>query len=105
MAKKTIRIKAKEQDGITTIKALIKHPMESGGREDKKTGEKIPAHFIQEIACEAGGKRRMTALWGGGVSKNPYISFQFKGANKGDEIKFSWVDNQGNSDSAEAKIS
>ncbi len=104
MAKKTIRLKAKEANGITTVKALMEHTMESGNRKDKKTGKKIPGHYIQEVVCETGGKTVMTALWGGGVSKNPYLSFQFKGAAKGDALKLSWLDNQGNSDSLEAKI-
>ena len=104
MAKKSIRMKAKEKDGLITVKALMTHPMEAGNRKDKKTGKKIPAHFIQEVTGESGGKMRMKALWGGGVSKNPYLSFQFKGSKKGDAIKLTWVDNQGNSESAEAKI-
>ena len=28
----------------------MKHPMETGKRKDKKTGDNIPAHFIQEIS-------------------------------------------------------
>jgi sulfur-oxidizing protein SoxZ len=104
MAKKTIRIKAKEANGVITVKALMTHPMESGNRKNKKTGKIIPAHFIQEVSCESGGKTRISALWGAGVSQNPYLSFQFKGASKGDDIKLSWVDNQGNSDSITTKI-
>jgi len=46
----------------------------------------------------------MTANWGGGISKNPYMSFKVKGAAAGDTIKISWVDNMGESDSAEAQI-
>ena len=46
----------------------------------------------------------MSALWGGGVSKNPYVSFKFEGAKKGDELKLSWVDNKGASDAKTAKI-
>jgi sulfur-oxidizing protein SoxZ len=104
MAKKSIKIRAKMKGDVVTVKALMTHPMETGARKDKKTGELIPAHFIQEVTCEAGGKVRLTALWSGGVSKNPYLSFKFKGAKKGDTLKLSWVDNTGKSDSAEAKI-
>jgi sulfur-oxidizing protein SoxZ len=46
----------------------------------------------------------MKALWSGGVSKNPYIAFKFKGAAKGDSIQLAWTDNTGESDSAEAEI-
>ena len=100
----TIKLKAKESDGVVTVKALITHPMETGARKDKKTGEVIPAHFIQEVTCEHGGKTVMTAQWSGGVSKNPYVTFRFKGGAKGDAIKMSWVDNKGESDSLEGSI-
>ena len=100
----SIRIRAQAKGGSTVVKALMSHPMETGNRKDKKTGKKIPAHFIQEVTCEHGGANVMTALWGPAVSKNPYLSFKFTGGNAGDEIKISWVDNQGKSDSTTAKI-
>jgi sulfur-oxidizing protein SoxZ len=79
--------------------------METGTRKDKKTGEKIPAHFIQEVVCKHGDKTVMTAQWGAAISKNPYLSFKFKGGNAGDKVSLSWTDNKGNSDSSEASIS
>jgi len=100
----SIKMRAAAQDGVTTIKALISHPMETGTRKDKKTGEKIPAHFIQEVVCEHNGNTVMTAQWGPAISKNPYLSFRFTGGNAGDTVKLSWVDNKGNSDSSEASI-
>ena len=104
MAKSTIKIRAKEKGGVVTVKALMTHVMETGARKDKKTGALIPAHFIQEVSCKTGGKTVMSADWSGGVSKNPYLSFKFKGAGKGDPIELTWVDNQGNSDTKAAKI-
>jgi sulfur-oxidizing protein SoxZ len=100
----TIKIRAKEKGGETTVKALITHPMETGARKDSKTGKVIPAHFIQEVICKHKGTAVMTAQWSGGVSKNPYISFKFSGAAKGDELELSWVDNKGESDSKTAQI-
>ncbi|MDH3714975.1 MAG: thiosulfate oxidation carrier complex protein SoxZ [Gammaproteobacteria bacterium] len=99
----SIKIRAKAAGGSTTVKALVNHPMETGQRKDKKGG-KIPAHFIQELVAEHGGKTVMTAQWGTGISKNPYVSFKFAGGNKGDKIKISWVDNKGQSDSNEVTI-
>ena len=61
-------------------------------------------HFIQEVACEHGGKSVLNAQWNGSISKNPFLSFKFSGAKSGDTIKISWVDNKGDSDSTEAKI-
>ena len=101
----SIKVRAKSEGGVTTVKALVKHPMETGLRKDKKTGKLIPAHFIQEVTCEHNGSAVMTALWGPAVSKNPYLSFKFKGANAGDTLKISWVDNKGEKDSAETQVS
>ncbi|MCP4187222.1 MAG: thiosulfate oxidation carrier complex protein SoxZ [Gammaproteobacteria bacterium] len=102
MAKKT-KIRAKEKDGIVIAKVLMSHPMETGLRKDKKTGKKIPAHFIQEVIAKAGDKTVLEAFWAGGVSKNPYMSFKYKGA-KGEMLTISWIDNQGGSASKSAKV-
>lgn len=101
---KSIRIRAKVRGDTTTVKALITHPMETGMRKNSKTGETIPAHFIQEVKCEHNGKTVINAQWGAAVSKNPYLSFAFSGAKPGDTVKLSWVDNKGKGDSAEAKV-
>ena len=47
-----MKVRAKLKDGITTVKAIMYHPMESGSRKDKETGELIPAHFIKEVKAE-----------------------------------------------------
>ena len=96
----SIKMRAKASGGVTTIKALISHPMDTGLVKDKKTGKPIPAHFIQEVICKHGDKTVMTAQWGAAISKNPYLSFKFKGA-AGDTVKISWSDNNGKSDSTE----
>jgi sulfur-oxidizing protein SoxZ len=100
----SIKMRAKVTDGLTTIKALISHSMETGTRKDKKTGKKIPAHFIQEVVCEHKGNKVMVANWGPAISKNPYLSFKFTGAAAGDTVKLSWVDNKGEKDSSETTI-
>ena len=100
----SIKIRAKLDGDVTTVKALMSHPMETGLRKDKKTGKIVPAHFIQEVICENNGTLVMTAMWGGAVSKNPYLSFKFKGAKAGDTLKLSWTDNTGKSESAETQV-
>ena len=100
----SIKMRANSKDGVTTIKALVSHTMETGLRKDKKTGKNIPAHFIQEVVCEHKGNTVLTANWGPGISKNPYLSFRFSGAAAGDTVKLSWVDNKGEKDSAEATV-
>ncbi|VAX04518.1 Sulfur oxidation protein SoxZ, partial [hydrothermal vent metagenome] len=51
------------------------------------------------------GNKILVASWGVAVSKNPYLSFKFKGAAKGDTITISWNDNKGESATADAKVS
>lgn len=104
MAKSSIKIRAKIKKGACEVKALIKHPMETGLRKDKKTGKVIPAHYIQEVNCTLNGNAVMNAQWGGAISTNPYVSFIVDGAKKGDTISLSWVDNTGAKDSAEGKV-
>ena len=100
----SIKMRAKADGGVTTIKALVSHPMETGTRKDKKSGNLIPAHFIQEVVVEHKGNAVMTANWGPAISKNPYLSFRFSGGAAGDTVKLSWVDNKGEKDSAETTI-
>ena len=100
----TMKIRAKLKGDTVEVKALMNHPMETGLRKDKKTGEVIPAHFIQEVVAKSGDKVVMTALWSGGVSKNPYIAFKFAGAAKGDDVELTWTDNMGETDTATAAI-
>ncbi len=104
MAKSTIKLRTKEKGGKIQVKALITHPMETGLRKDKKTGDKIPAHYITEVKVEANGKTVMTADWSGSVSKNPFLSFTFTGGAAGEMIELSWVGNNGESESASATI-
>ena len=104
MAKKSIRLRAKNSGGVATVKALITHPMETGLRKNKKTGKKVPAHFIQTVSGKHNGQEVMLAEWSGAVSKNPYVSFQFAGAKKGDSVELTWSDNKGGSETATTNV-
>jgi sulfur-oxidizing protein SoxZ len=99
----TIRVRAIAKGDTTEVQALIQHPMDSGFVKDAQ-GQVIPAHFIQQLTFEFNGKNVFVADWGPAVAKDPYVKFAFKGANKGDELKISWIDNKGASDSTTAKI-
>ncbi len=88
---------------IVKIKTLIKHPMESGLRKDKATGEVIPAHFIESVNVEYLGKTVLKTTWTGGISKNPYFSFALRATETGD-VKVTWKDNKGESFQASAKV-
>ena len=100
----SIKVRAKLENDEVTVKALMTHEMETGLRKDKKTGETIPAHFIQEVVCKWNGKTVMTADWSGGISKNPYLSFKFKGAKVGDKLELAWKDNKDGSDTETTEI-
>ncbi len=100
---KSIKLRAKAKKGIVTVKALMSHPMETGLRKNKKTGKLIPAHHIQEVTAKVNDKLVLEGLWGGAISKNPYLSFKYKGS-KGDTLTLSWVDNKGQSDSATTTV-
>ncbi len=100
----TIRIKAKKKSDFIEVKALITHPMENGLRKDQETGNLAPAHFIEEIECQLNGQVVMTAVWGGGISKNPYLAFQIKGGKVGDVVALKWTDNQGKTDEVTASV-
>jgi len=104
MATNTIKIRASLSGDVASVRALIQHPMESGMRKDSKTGEIVPAHFIEEVICDLNGKTVLTGLWSGSVSKNPFLSFSVRGAKAGDSVVLKWKDNKGDTDSTEAKI-
>jgi sulfur-oxidizing protein SoxZ len=99
----TIRVRAIASGDATQVQALISHPMDSGFVKDSK-GQLIPAHHIDVVEFEHAGKVVFTCLWGPAVSKDPHVKFSFKGGKKGDDLKVSWVDNKGQSDSSVAKI-
>ena len=100
----TIKIRATLENGVTTVKLQILHPMDTGLFKDAKTGNVIPAHFIKEVKCEHNGKPMLEAAWGIAVSKNPYLSFSFQGGAAGDTVKVSWTDNREMSGSGETQI-
>lgn len=99
----SIRVRATASGETTEVQALIQHPMDSGFVKNAK-GELIPPHHIETVQFETGGKVVFTALWGPAVSKDPYVKFSFKGGKKGDDLKVSWTDNKGASDTLTAKI-
>lgn len=98
------RIRAVAENGVTTVKAKMNHPMETGARKNRETGERIPAHYIKEITGEYNGEVVFRADSGVGLSRNPLIVFKFKGGEANETIKMMWLDNRGETGTAEAKI-
>ena len=101
---KTVKMRASLKDGITTIKALITHPMETGARKDQDSGDLVPAHYIQEVDVSHNGASVMNAYWGTGISKNPYLSFKINGGAAGEKVTLVWKDNLGETGTGETEI-
>jgi sulfur-oxidizing protein SoxZ len=99
----TIRVRAVANGDSVEVQSLIQHPMDSGFVKDKK-GNLIPPHYIEVVTFEHAGNVVFSAFWGPAVSKDPYLKFTFKGGKKGDPLKISWVDNEGQKDSLDGKI-
>ena len=98
-----MKIRASVVGDSTEVKVLMSHEMETGQRKDAQ-GKTIPAWHIQSVAATWNGKTVLTAEWGPAVSKNPFLSFKFKGGAKGDKIQITWVDSRGEKRTDEALI-
>lgn len=104
MAKGILKVKAKAKGGKTKVKLMAKHIMETGQRKDKKSGELIPAMFLQELKVMHAGKEVFSANMGTAISKNPYFAFNFAGGAKGEELTMMWTESTGKSATETAKI-
>ena len=98
-----MKIRAASKDGVTEVKVLMNHEMETGFRKDS-SGNVVPAWFINEVVAKMNGNVVMQAQWGPSVSKNPYLAFKIKGGKAGDKIAVTWTDNKGDTRTDEATI-
>ena len=89
-------VRPKVTNGVTEVKVLMKHPMDSGIVKDS-AGNIIPAHYITEVTATYAGKVVFSANWGTAVSKDPYLAFKFKGGAVGEKVTMMWKDNKGDS--------
>ena len=98
-----MKARATMKDGITDIRVLMNHPMETGQRKDS-SGKPIPLHFIQNLTVKVNGKTVIEGQISQAVSRNPVFSFRVKGAKSGDKIEISWLDNKGESNKTETAV-
>ncbi len=98
-----MKMRAQLKDGITEVKALMSHPMETGRRKND-LDETVPAHFIQLLTATLNGKPVLEAQWGTGVSKNPYLTFYLRDAKVGDKVVITWHDNMGETSTGEIAV-
>ena len=98
-----IRVGSAKKGQPVQVRSLILHPMETGLRKDPKTGEKIPAHYVQKVKADFNGERVFEADWSVAISKNPYLSYYLAPQSSG-KLKMTWEDNQGGVYTAEADV-
>ena len=98
-----MKIRAQLSGDTTEVRVLMAHEMETGQRKDA-AGKTIPAHYIQTVNVVHNGKQVFSAQWGPAIAKNPFLSFKFKGASKGDKVQITWIDNKGDKRTDEATV-
>lgn len=90
-----IKMRAQWRDGVTEIRMLIPHPMETGFRKDAVTGRAIPADFIHTLSVRLNDRVVLEGHFNTAVSMNPVIAFKLKGGKPGDRVTASWMDGKG----------
>ena len=98
-----MKIRTKLEGDVVQVRVLMSHVMETGQRKTPQ-GEIIPAYFIQLVTVTHKDRTVLSAQWGPAISRNPYMSFKFRGAAKGEKIKIAWTDNTGDTRVDEAAI-
>jgi sulfur-oxidizing protein SoxZ len=103
--KSMIKIKPKKFKVGDTIKVdfIVIHPMDTGLQKDKKTGDIIPAHYIDNITFSFDGKPFTTMKVWETVSTNPYFSVNLKVPAAG-TITVDYTDNTGEKNSKSKKL-
>ena len=96
-------MRATSQGGVTEIRVLMAHPMETGQRKGPD-GKIVPMHFIQNVTVKLNGKTVVDGQISQAVSRNPVFSFRLKGGAKGDKIEVSWLDNKGETNQIESVL-
>jgi sulfur-oxidizing protein SoxZ len=96
-----MEIKAKIKDGITTVKAMAKHPMLTYDTAKKQGAE---ANFITHVTATVNNKVVLDMSTSQFLSKNPIFKFSFKGAAAGDKITMTWVDLLGATETSDSVI-
>lgn len=100
----TAKIRATLSGDTAEIKVVMNHPMETGQRKDPRTGQVVPAHYIQTVTATVGGRAVLSAQWGPAVSKNPFFALRVRSASAGEAVVVSWEDNKGERGRAEARL-
>jgi len=98
-----MKARATVKDGVTEVRVIMNHPMETGQRKGSD-GKLVPPHFIQNVTVKLNGRTVIEGQTSQAVSRNPVFSFRVKGAKSGDKIQISWLDNKGETNSTETAV-
>ena len=88
---------------VVEIKALIRHPMESGFRRGSR-GEVIERDIITRFECDLNGALVFASDFHPAIAANPLITFHMRAIESG-ELTFRWTDQNGEVWSETASIS
>ena len=87
---------------VIEIKAMIRHPMESGYRRNEM-GRTIPRDIISSFVCRFESQPVFRTAWGPGVAANPLLTFHAR-VNRAGTFYFEWQDLEGQVFKAERAI-
>lgn len=89
-------VKAKKKGDVYKVSTVLIHPQHTGLAKNKKTGKKIPAHYVTDIKVQLAGKEVLNIESSPALSQNPFIYFYVKG-DASTPLKVTWKDNKGQS--------
>lgn len=78
---------------IISIKSKLKHPMETGWRENA-LGQKVPRNRIHKFLCSFNGTEVFRADLHSGISADPYLMFTARVSESG-TFRFIWYEDGG----------
>jgi len=87
---------------IVPVKAKLKHPMETGWRQNRD-GKTVPRNRIHAFFCAFNGIEVFRADLHSGVSADPYLMFPLKVAESG-VLRLTWIEDGGREYTASAEI-
>lgn len=96
-------IPAKFPSQLTTVRLLIRHPMETGFRFEVN-GSAVTKNVIHTLTALFDGKPVFKATLGSGISADPFLEFQVRTPQSG-ELLLQWQDDAGETGEAKALIS
>jgi sulfur-oxidizing protein SoxZ len=83
---------AKRGDSVE-IKALVRHPMETGYRVDS-VGQLVPRNILTQLVVTFNGAEIFRMQMQQGIAANPFLLIMLR-ANESGELVFTWTGDEG----------